>query len=242
MKFSLTLVSLLVIYNLANCQRHDVYLKVLAFSKYNNKQMSVKGATSDYNEKNMPLFNLVLGYTLFLKNTYELNFDYGFFKNRGAYTRLSQNNKEEGKQSSRWQHVSLSIGKRTKFNNILFLTSIGIPFETIYSNTQTSKVTSFDLDQNIIGTSASYTNNAPEYSTGIFFNQGIYYCLFSHLYFGFDFRIGVSYDKIMGRYYQTSTSEDLINQSTSTIYQESNLNFLKLSLPLMSNIGIRYTF
>ncbi len=234
------LISIFASFYQVDCQINEVSIKLLALSKSRYNENPIQGSVSTYSEKNTPALNLIAGYTFkFIKKT-EATASFGVYKNKFSSRLESPSLNEISNLTSWWLHSSISIGRRSISNKFLFLSNVGIPFELIFDKKSSSNRKQFDTSNKLIAINEYQHQFAPIYSTGIFLNQGIYYNLISNFYIGFDLRIGLGIDINAGidKQFQNST----YNGTTTISESEINIKYTSLSLPLMSNIGIRYIF
>jgi len=194
------------------------------------------------NETSVNNVNLVYGYAHISKNNTEVGFQLGLFKNYNKRHVFSEIRNENWSNSRMWYHLSLFAGKRYFYNRLLFTSIIGIPIEVVNNNKKHMDLEQYNTNGSLFSSSIYLVNYAPTISTGVFFNQGIYYNLFKKIYIGFDLRIGINYELKKGIYYEKQEVYYYDGSPTQSVENKAKHSYGEITLPLLSNIGLKYRF
>jgi len=132
----------------------------------------------------------------------------------------------------------ISYGKLFMLKNKIIDFSIVVPFKVAYNRFNYSTDTTTKLVIIDAQTNTEYFPNY--YTTGVFFNTGIYYRVLPKFYVGINVGTGLQYDFFNGNYTKITSKNDFVQNTSSTSTQKIMEIESMFTMPIISNIGIRY--
>ncbi len=247
MKFIFTIIFLTAFYFQSKAQYHELGLSILKYDHHRTNYTFPD--TSNYAvSKGIGSFQPVLLYTYVTKKNTDLFCQAGYFftsqkASEKSYTSGSLTHYDYNYVSQKSFFFKLGIAKRYNRDKLSFISGVNIPAECIYYRHAEKNIEAYNGNIHASSTQDTYTFN-PEYITGIFLQQSVFYKLTKRIYLGVDMNIGMRVTIINAAEVRTTSYKDLVNPVNNYDTQTSieNKRNVDCALTFIPTLSVKYNF